>query len=311
MDPASDIAIFVRVVDRGSFAAAAQEVGLTASGLSRALTRLEHRLGVRLLHRTTRKLVLTQEGELYLRRARDILAAVEAAEAEVAATRGRPRGLIRVDTGTAFARHRLARLLPEFQRLHPEVAIELSVGDRRIDPVASQVDVTIRVGALADSALVSRRLGEVRRIIVASPDYLARHGTPAQPAELLRHNCLLLTGFARQANWPFLVDGRRLLLPVRGSISCDSADVLLDLALAGCGVIRLGDFLGEAALAEGRLVALLDDCHDPEPAPITALVLPGRQDIPRVRAFLDFLKQRLQRGEDGAERPLPRKPASA
>lgn len=311
MDPASDIAIFVRVVDRGSFAAAAQDVGLTASGLSRAVTRLEDRLGVRLLHRTTRKLVLTQEGELYLRRARDILAAVEAAEAEVAATRGRPRGLIRVDTGTAFARHRLARLLPEFQRLYPEVEIALSVGDRRIDPVAGQVDVTIRVGALADSALIGRRLGEVRRIIVASPDYLGRHGTPAKPADLLGHNCLLLSGFARQANWPFLVDGQRLLLPVRGSLSCDSADVLLDLALAGCGVIRLGDFLGEAALAEGRLVALLGDCHDPEPAPITALVLPGRQDIPRVRAFLDFLRERLQRGEGGSEQPLPRKPARA
>jgi len=291
---AGDIAAFVRVVDLGTFAAVADELGLTASGVSKAVTRLEARIGVKLLHRSTRRLVLTQEGEIYLLRAREILAAIEAAEAEVTAGRGQPRGLIRVNTGTAFAKHRLSRILPDFRARYPEVTVELSVTDRRIDPFADQIDVTIRVGPVEDSLLVAQRIGEVRRIIAASPAYLARHGTPHRPSDLMNHNCLLLTGFSRLAQWPMFEDGKRILLPVRGSISCDSADLLLDLALAGTGIVRLGDFLGQEAIDDGRLVPLLADCHDDDPSPITALILPGRQNIPRVRAFLDALKAMMR-----------------
>jgi DNA-binding transcriptional LysR family regulator len=293
MHPTSDLAIFVRTIDLGTFAAVGAETGLTASGISRVVTRLESRLGAKLLHRTTRRLVLTQEGETFLAHARGILAAVEAAEADVASTLGRPRGHIRVNSGTAFARHRLAQLLPRFTAQYPEVTIDVSINDRRIDPITDQIDVTIRVGPLADGELIAVRLGEVRRIIVASPDYLTRHGTPLRAAELMRHNCLLLNGFARLAQWPMFEEGKRVMMAVSGSVSCDSADVLLDLAMAGVGLVRLGDFLGEAALADGRLVSLLDDCHDPDPQPITALVLPGRQSIPRVRALVDFLKSEL------------------
>lgn len=290
MHPTSDLAIFVRIIDLGTFAAVGAETGLTASGISRVVTRLEGRLGAKLLHRTTRRLVLTQEGETFLAHARTILAAIEAAEADVASTLGRPRGHIRVNSGTAFARHRLAPLLPRFTAQYPEVTIDLSVNDRRIDPIADQIDLTIRVGPLVDSTLIAVRLGEVRRVIAANPDYLKRHGTPLRAADLVRHNCLLLNGFARLAQWPMFEEGKRVMMAVRGSISCDSADVLLDLAVAGVGLARFGDFLGEAALADGRLVSLLDDCHDLDPQPITALVLPGRQSIPRVRALVDFLK---------------------
>lgn len=293
MHPMSDLAIFVRTIDLGTFAAVGAESGLTASGISRIVTRLESRLGAKLLHRTTRRLVLTQEGETFLAHARGILAAVEAAEADVASTLGRPRGHVRLNCGTAFARHRLARLLPRFTAQYPEVTIDLSVDDRRIDPITDQIDVTIRVGPLVDSSLIAVRLGEVRRIIAASPDYLKRHGTPREAADLMRHNCLLLNGFARLAQWPMFEQGRRVLMAVRGSVSCDNADVLLDLAMAGVGLVRLGDFLGEAALADGRLVSLLDDCHDVDPQPITALILPGRQSIPRVRALIDFLKSEV------------------
>ena len=118
----------------------------------------------------------------------------------------------------------------------------------------------------------------------------------------MRHNCLLLNGFARLAQWPMFEEGKRVMLAVSGSVSCDSADVLLDLAMAGVGLVRLGDFLGEAALADGRLVSLLDDCHDPDPQPITALVLPGRQSIPRVRALVDFLKSELSANARRADR---------
>jgi DNA-binding transcriptional LysR family regulator len=306
MHPAGELATFLRVVDLGSFVAAAAETGITASGLSRIVTRLENRLGVKLLHRTTRRLVLTQEGETYAARARDILSAIEAAEAEVTAERGRPHGLVRVNTGTAFAKHRLAALLPGFLAAYPEISVDLSVIDRRIDPIADQVDVTIRVGPLDASPLVAVRIGEVRRVIVASPAYLAKWGVPRRPSDLLAHNCLVMTGFSRLAQWPMFEDGRLVMVPVKGSVTCDSASLLLDLALAGTGIVRLGDFLGEEALADGRLVPLLADCHDEDPMPITALVLPGRQNIPRVRAFIDAMKAGIRRdgGSAGGGAPL-------
>ena len=290
MHPMSDLAVFVRTVDLGSFAAVGTEVELTASGVSRIVTRLERRIGAKLLHRTTRRLVLTQEGETFLVHARSILAAVEAAEADVASVHGRPRGHLRINSGTAFARHRLARLLPQFMDQFPEMTVDLSVSDHRIDPIADQVDVTIRVGPLGDSELIAVRLGEVRRVIAGSPRYLERHGVPAQAADLARHNCLQLSGFSRLAQWPMFEQGKRVMVPVKGSIRSDSADFLLDLALAGAGLVRFGDFLGEDAVKDGRLVPVLSHCHDPDPQPITALILPGRQNIPRVRAFVDFLK---------------------
>jgi DNA-binding transcriptional LysR family regulator len=291
--PTSDIAFFARTVDLGTFAAVGAEAGLTASGVSRIVTRLESRLGAKLLHRTTRKLVLTQEGETFLAHARKILGAVEAAEAAVASAHGRPRGHLRLNTGTAFARHRLAKLLPEFSERYPEITIDLSVSDRRIDPIADQIDITIRVGPLADSELIAVRFGEVRRVIAASPLYLERHGEPRKAADLLQHNCLLLSGFSRLAQWPMFDGGSRIMMTPGGNITSDSAEVLLDLALAGTGIVRLGDFLGAEALAKGQLVSLLSDCHDDDPQPITALILPGRQTLPRVRALLDFLKSRL------------------
>lgn len=290
MQYTDDIAIFVRTVDLGAFAAAGKEAGLTASAVARIVSRLESRLGAKLLHRSTRRLVLTQEGETYLHHARAIIARVEEAQAQIGAVKGRPQGLIRINTGTAFAKHKLVRLLPEFQTLYPDISVALTVGDQRIDPLLDQTDVTIRVGPLQDSGLVLLQLGTVHRVMVASPGYLARHGVPQHPRELLAHNCLQLSGFTRLAEWPVLEDGKRVMLPVKGSITCDSADLLLDLALAGVGIVRLGDFLGEQALADGRLVPLLTTLHDSDPTPLSALVLPGRQNIPRVRAFLTFLK---------------------
>ena len=289
----SDIECFVRAIDLGSFAAVGIEIGLTPSGISRIVTRLEDRLGVKLIHRTTRRLALTPEGETFLAHARGILSAVEAAHAAVASTHGRARGHIRLNSGTAFAKHRLARLLPDFIAQYPDITIDLSVSDQRIDPISERVDVTIRVGPLADSELIAVRLGEVRRVIAASPHYLAVHGTPHKPADLLRHNCLLLSGFSRLSRWPLLENGKRVLVAAKGNVTSDSAELLLDLALAGIGILRLGDFLGESALAQGRLIPLMADCHDDDPQPITALLLPDRQSIPRVRALVDFLKARL------------------
>ena len=290
MQTTDDITIFVRTIDLGTFAAAGQEAGLTASAVARIVSRLEARLGAKLLSRTTRRLTLTQEGAAYLGHARSIVAAVESAAAEVGSSRSSPSGLLRINTGSAFARHRLAGWLPTFQAQYPDITIDLTVSDRRGDPSFDQTDITVRVGPLADSPLVLIPLGTVSRIIGASPEYLARHGTPQRPRDLLAHNCLLLSGFARLAQWPMVENGRRILLPVRGNLTCDSADVLLDMTLQGMGITRFGDFLAERAIAEGRLTPLLTACHDTDATPLSALILPGRQNIPRVRAMIDFLK---------------------
>ena len=290
MQPTDEIATFVRTVDLGTFAAVGAEANLSASAVARIVSRLEARLSTKLLARTTRRLTLTQEGEVYLSHARAIIAAVEVAAAEVSANGGRPRGLVRINTGMPFARLRLAGWLPAFQAQYPDITLDLTVSDRRGDPVLTQTDITIRVGPLADSDLVCVPLGQVSRIIAASPDYVAKHGTPVQPRDLLRHNCLKLSGFDRLAQWPLFEGGKRILLPVKGNVTCDSADVLLDMTLAGVGIARFGDFLAERAIADGRLIPLLADCHDVDPTRISALVLPGRQNIPRVRAMIDFLK---------------------
>lgn len=306
-----EIAVFVRVVEKGGFAAAAEGTGLTPSGVSKAVSRMEHRLGVRLLQRTTRRLRLTPEGETMLARGREILTAIEAAEAEVTAARGTPRGLVRVNTGTAFAKHRLVPALPAFSARYPEVLLEISVADRRIDVIGEQADVAIRTGPLGDSALVARRLGESRRVIAASPEYLARRGVPRTPADLAGHACLLLSGFSRLAEWPLRVDGRVAAVPVRPALVCDNAETLYQLALAGVGLVRLAGFILEDAIAEGRLVPLLADHHVSETVPITALMPPGRQHLPRVRALLDFLSAGRAAGSlDARQGPRAADPAS-
>lgn len=299
-----EIRAFVRVVELGSFAAAAEEVGFTPSGVSRMISRVEDRLGTVLFHRSTRKLTLTSEGDAFLRFARDFVDLEAATEAELSKVLDAPRGHLSVNCGTAFARHVLTPILPKFMETYPDITIDVSVNDHRIDPVSEQVDVTIRVGELDNSDLITVRLGTVRRVIAASPSYLKRKGVPKSPEELHQHSCLLLTGFSRQAIWPMIEDGKKKDIKVSGPISSDSADVLLHMAIEGAGIIRFGDFLGAEALQAGRLRELFSGEHDDDPKPLTALVLPNRHHVPRVRAFLDFLKEERSAvpSLDGAER---------
>lgn len=287
---APEIAAFVRVAERGSFASVASETGYTSSGVSRMITRLEDNLGNKLFFRSTRQLSLTPEGEAFLPRARSILESIEVACAELSDVAEVPRGHIRLNCGTAFANHRLAPYLAEFTALYPHILLDIAVTDQRVDPVAQQADVTIRVGDLADSNLIAIPLGSVTRVIAASPKYLEEHGEPQTAQHLRKHNCLLLSGFPHQAAWPFVEKGQRITIPVKGGLMSDSAETLLQAALSGAGIIRLGDFLGADALASGQLVPILTEIHDPAEQPITALVQPGRQSVPRVRALLDFLK---------------------
>jgi DNA-binding transcriptional LysR family regulator len=285
---------FVRVAERGSFAAAAADLGLTPSALSKLVTRIEDRLGVRLLTRTTRKLALTAEGELFVARSRDILASIEAAEAEVTAASERPRGHLRISVGTAVAKQILGPALPVFLGRYPDITVELHVSDRQVDLVAEQIDVAIRSGALGDSTLVARKVGEATRVICASPLYLEKHGTPRAPSDLLQHNCLTLPGPA-WSQWPFHSHEGINRLAVSGTFTSDNADLLLDMALAGLGVARLADFMVARALRDVALVRLLVDSHVPESFPIHALTVPGRHRAPRIRAFVDFLAEEFGR----------------
>ena len=208
IDHASEMAAFVRVVDSKGFSAAAAGLGLTPSAVSKLVTRLETRLGVRLLQRTTRALHLTEEGEVFYAAAQRIVGEIETLEDQITGQSGTPQGLLRVTTSLAFATHQLAPVLSEFLARHPLVQLDLLPTDRVIDMVEEGIDIAIRIGRLADTSFMARKIGEDKRLICAAPSYLARHGTPRRPEELARHNCIVSRERVYLNRWPFKIDGQ-------------------------------------------------------------------------------------------------------
>jgi DNA-binding transcriptional LysR family regulator len=283
----TEMAIFQRVAERGSFAGAADDVGLSPSAVAKLITRLEARLGVRLINRTTRRLALTAEGEIYLEHTRDILAAIESAEADIAS------GHLRVHTFPVIAVHHLVPVLPDFLTRCPQITFDFLVTNRIVDIVGENVDISLRIGALNDSALIARKIVDLTRIVCASPTYLARHGRPLRPADLVHHSCLSLSRNLGSATWPFRLGGELVQVDVKGPVSADSADMLLGLAIEGAGILRLSEHVVAEAIHKGQLEPLLQDVQDPEQYPLWALLPPGRHQAPKVRAFLDFLIERL------------------
>jgi DNA-binding transcriptional LysR family regulator len=290
---ATEMAIFQRVAERGSFAGAADDVGLSPSAVAKLITRLEQRLGVRLINRTTRHLALTAEGEIYLDRVREILTSIEAAESEVSSARASPRGHLRVHTFPVIAAHDLAPALPDFLARYPHITFDFMVTNRTVDLVGENVDVSLRMGPLEDSGLVSRKIVDLRRVVCASPSYLAHHGRPAEPADLTRHACLILSRNPGSASWPFRVNGKLSRIDVKGPISTDSASMLLQLAVGGAGIVRLSEHVVARSIHEGLLESLLEEAQDPETYPLYALMPPGRHQASKVRAFIDFLVEGL------------------
>jgi DNA-binding transcriptional LysR family regulator len=289
----SDMAIFQRVAERGSFAGAAEDVGLSPSAVAKLVTRLEQRLGVRLINRTTRHLALTAEGEIYLDRVREILGAIEAAESEIASARASPRGHLRVHAFPVIAAHQLAPALPDFLARHPDITFDFIVTNRIVDLVGENVDVSLRIGPLEDSGLVSRKIVDLTRVVCASPDYLARHGRPAEPTDLAHHACLTLSRNPGAASWPFRINGKLTRIEVKGPVSADSADMLLQLAIGGAGILRMSEHVVGAAINAELLQPLLQGAQDPQAYPLYALMPPGRHQAPKVRVFIDFLIERL------------------
>ncbi len=292
MDATSDLRVFVRVLDRGNFSLAASDLGITPSAVSKLVSRLEDRLGVRLLERSTRRLALTPEGETFLSRARRIVADIEEAEAEVARVRGAPRGKLRINSGTAFGLHQLAPALAEFLARYPEIDIELSITDRLVDLIEEQSDIAVRSGHIPAGPFIQRKLADLQRVICAAPAYLAQRGTPKVAADLKGHDCIVVAGPGLN-RWPFKTRGGIDVVEVRPRVTTDDAEAALRLAIEGAGIVRLSDVIVGPPLRDGKLVALLTDVHHVEPFPLSAIYPAGRHRLPRVAVFLEYLQERF------------------
>lgn len=292
-DRARELEVFAAAVQGGSFSAAGRTLGLTPSAVSRTLDRIEARLGVRLMLRTTRALTLTAEGQAYLGAARRILADLDDAE-RLIADQGAPRGRLRVSAGLSHGRLCIVPLLGEFARRYPHILLDVSLTDTIADIPGGQADVGIRFGILPDSPLTARRIGETGRTIVASPEYLARRGTPQVPEDLHDHNCLNFNFRRAEPIWPFRKDGRDYALTVHGNIEANNGETLGQLALDGVGITRVGNFSVADALAAGRLVPVLEAFNPGDAEQIHAVFVGGANMPARVRVFVDFVAERLR-----------------
>ncbi|MBV8412756.1 MAG: LysR family transcriptional regulator [Alphaproteobacteria bacterium] len=290
---ASELAAFVRVVDAHGFSAAAPALGLTPSAVSKLVSRLETRLGVRLLQRTTRALHLTADGEAFYGAARRIVADMENLERQIVGQSGTAQGPLRVTTSLAFATHVLAPAIGAFLERHPLIQLDLLPTDRVVDMVEEGIDVAIRIGRLADSSFMARKIGEDKRLVCAAPSYLARRGMPKQPEDLLRHSCIVSRERPYLNRWQFKVEGRMLELDVNGRIAGGDGELQLQLALQGLGVARLTRLTLAHAVRDGALVPLLTEFSADEPVPIHAVYPHRRHLAPKVTAFVNFLIEKF------------------
>ncbi|MGV0952088.1 MAG: LysR family transcriptional regulator [Azonexus sp.] len=293
MDRAAEMSAFVCSVDRGGFSAAARELGLTPSALSKLVTRLEDRLGARLLQRTTRRLLLTPEGEAFYVRSRRILADMDEAEAEVVEAGVSPKGLLRLHCGSAFGMHQLAPAIPLFLERHPGVELDITISDTPLAAVEEGVDLAIRIGPLDESSLVARRICNLERVICAAPSYLARCGTPRTPDELQQHNCLWITSLPVLRRWPFDTDDGIRVVHIDGNVVANNAETVLQLAIAGVGITRLTDVIVGDAIRRGELVPILGEWNHVEPVPLYATYPSGRNLSPKIRVMVDFLVEQF------------------
>jgi DNA-binding transcriptional LysR family regulator len=284
--------VFSAVMDAGSFSAAAERLGQTPSGVSRTISRLEERLQMTLMHRTTRRLQLTEEGAWLLGRARVLLADLSHLDAEAAARRSQPSGLVRVNAATPALGHLLAPLLPEFMEAYPLVQLELVSGETYVDLIEERADLAIRIGALPDSTLNARRLGSSRLRVLAAPAYISRHGTPRTPADLSRHRTLGFTAPASLNTWPLAHDGVEGW-SVAPALHASSGETIRHLALAGAGIASLSHFMTRADVAAGTLVPVLEEFALPWSQPVWAVFYRQGALAPRVAALVEFLAGRL------------------
>lgn len=293
MDRFTAMAVFVQVVESGSFARAAERMDMSTSACSRHVSELETHLGSRLLNRTTRKLSLTESGQAFHERAVQLLSDLEEAEQLAAQSASVPRGTLRLTCSLNFGVRHLAPAMADFLARHAQLRFDVSVSDRIVDLVEDGYDLAVRIGQVGSTNLVARKLGEMRVVICASPDYLARHGTPQTPADLVSHNCFTYANVAQPGLWRFLdAEGREQTVNVAGNVHANNGDMLCALAVGGAGIVNEPDFIVGPDVRAGRLVRLLPGWQGLR-ADIWA-VYPSRRHLSaKVRVFVDFLAQRF------------------
>ncbi|OCZ60855.1 LysR family transcriptional regulator [Acinetobacter seifertii] len=289
-----ELVAFITIVDTGSFVAAAEHLKQTPSGMSRSLTRLEAKLGVTLLERTTRKLKLTQEGQQFLIKARKILNELNAAEEDLQKSDQGTAGLIRIDSATPFVLHVIAPLMHEFRKCYPDIEIEINSNDQVIDLLQHKTDVAFRFGELNDSSLHAKLVCKSRLYIVASPEYLAIKGTPTQPEQLEHHD---LIGFTRPDyinNWPIKIGDEYFF--AQAHIKASSGETVRQLTVRGHGIARLSEFEIWKDIQEGRLTALFEDQIEHQYQSIHAVYYQQEHLPKRIRLFIEFLADQLKDG---------------
>ncbi|MCV2353381.1 LysR family transcriptional regulator [Paucibacter sp. B2R-40] len=286
----ADMAVYARVVESGGFSAAALTLNQSKSAVSKAVSRLEAHLGTRLLNRSTRKLTPTEAGLAFHAYCREIVAQAEEAEQHIGQLRDVPRGLLKITSPLSLGVGRIALMLPEFLALHPEVRVSLVVDDRNLDLIGEGFDLALRIGKPPDSSLVGRKLAELHSLVVASPDYVAKHGAPRRPADLLRHNCLNFSERADEGQWHFTGPDGNESVQTQGQLMLNTSLGLRETALAGIGIAKMPDYLAAEGLADGRLLRLLPN-HPCQSHPLYA-IYPHREHLAaKVKAAIGFFQQ--------------------
>jgi DNA-binding transcriptional LysR family regulator len=293
VDKLNAMAIFVRVVERGSFSAVARELQTSQPTISKVLQALESELGGKLISRSTRKLSLTDEGQRYYNECRQILAAVDAAEHSFQSGRESIAGHLRIGSSVSFGRLQIAPRLPEFLKRYPQVQIDLQLSDQNQDLVSEGLDVTFRIGELNDSGLIARHIGTTHRVTVAAPDYLALHGQPQTPDELRKHNCLQFNLLNSQNLWVYERDARRHEVRIRGNAQSNNSEAIREMVLGGLGISLSPVWLFSEDLIAGRVQAILQD-YTAQSLPIHAVSPANRRQSARVKAFVDYMSQALE-----------------
>jgi DNA-binding transcriptional LysR family regulator len=306
MDRYTGMAVFVRVAESGSFTATARYFGMSPAMVSTHIRTLEKRLGVRLLNRTTRRVSTTEVGQNYYEQCLRILYEVEEAERAASDLQTAPRGRIRLTAPMTFGTRQLGPLIAAYLKSYSDVSVELSLDDRKVDLIEEGFDLAIRVGQLADSRLIARRITVAQAILCASRDYIAEYGVPKSPRDLVGHNCLTYTHSSSRSEWSFGGSGGTAeTIQVSGRFSANNGDALRRLALAGLGVILAPDFIVEDDLKAGRLIALMP-AYTAIPFPFHAVYPHSRYLSAKVRTFVDFLTDWFDRASRVPTRPISR-----
>lgn len=292
MDRLACMKVFVKAVEVGSISSAAAELNLSSQLAGKQIRALEDGLGIKLLNRTTRRQSLTDSGQLFYERAKNILAEMDAAEALMAETRSEPRGRLRISAPITFGSHGLAPEIPEYLRQHPEVSVDLSLTNRTVDLVEEGFDVVFRTGDLPDSSLIARRLASYRLVLCAAASYIKLAEPLRTPSDLLKHECLVFSHTSLRTQWSFDGPEGRVTVPINGRFSTNSGEALRAAAVAGMGILLQPYELVADEIEAGRLVRLLPE-YEPPARSLHALYASDRQMTPKLRSFLDFAVQRF------------------